>query len=80
WCAADDGLFPAAGGGDGGLFAGILARYVGLAASHLDGVDADRARRLVRRNADALWALRRDGRFPADPRREARGEGDDLDL
>ncbi|KZE40798.1 glycoside hydrolase family 76 protein [Microbacterium sp. T32] len=80
WCAADDGLFPAAGGGDGGLFAGILARYVGLAASHLDGVDADRARCLVRRNADALWAMRRDGRFPADPRREARGEGDDLDL
>jgi len=80
WCAPDDGLFRAAGGGDGGLFAGILARYLAVAATRLDGEDAERARRLVRHNADALWAARRDGLFPADPRREARPEGDDLDL
>ncbi|MDI9892142.1 glycoside hydrolase family 76 protein [Microbacterium sp. IEGM 1404] len=80
WCAAEEGLFPAAGGGDGGLFAGILARYLGVAASRMDGEDADRARRLVRRNADALWAMRRDGAFPADPRRPALPTGDDRDL
>ncbi|MCT2084634.1 hypothetical protein M3D75_00735 [Microbacterium enclense] len=80
WCAADDGLFPAAGGGDGGLFAGILARYLALAAIHLDGPDAEIARRLVHRNAEALWMGRREGRFPADPRRAARPTGDDRDL
>lgn len=80
WCAADDGLFPAVGGGDGGLFAGILARYLAVAATHLGGADAARAGALVRRNAEALWEGRRDGRFPADPRRPARDEGDDLDL
>ena len=80
WCAPDDGLFPAAGGGDGGLFAGILARYLGLAAARLDGEDADRARRLIRRNADALWEMRRGGFSPADPRRPALPSGDDRDL
>jgi predicted alpha-1,6-mannanase (GH76 family) len=80
WCTADDGLFPAAGGGDGGLFAGILARYLATAATRLDAEDADRARRLVNRNARALWANRTDGLFPADPRRPALGAGDDLDL
>lgn len=80
WCAADDGLFPAAGGGDGGLFAGILARYLAVAATGLDPEDADRARRLVHRNAEALWANRADGLFPADPRRPAVRSGEDLDL
>ncbi|WP_150952182.1 glycoside hydrolase family 76 protein [Microbacterium testaceum] len=87
WCADDDGLFPAAGGGDGGLFAGILARYLAQAAVELaergDAADDDaarQARRLVERNADALWEGRRDGLFPSDPRRPARPEGDDLDL
>lgn len=80
WCAADDGLFPAAGGGDGGLFAGILARYLAVAATRLDEEDAARARRLVSRNAETLWEGRRGGRFAADPRRPARAEGDDLDL
>ncbi|MFS0793268.1 glycoside hydrolase family 76 protein [Microbacterium sp. 1P10AE] len=80
WCAADDGLFPAAGGGDGGLFAGILARYLAVAATGLDAEDADRARRLVHRNAEALWANRADGLFPADPRRSAVRSGEDLDL
>ena len=87
WCAPDGGLFPAAGGGDGGLFAGILARYLAEAAHDLaerrdsDDLSAARAaRRLVERNAEALWNGRRDGLFSADPRRSARAEGDDLDL
>lgn len=80
WCSADDGLFPAAGGGDGGLFAGILARYLAVAARLLPHEDAARAAQLIRQNADALWAGARGGRFPADPRRAARDDGDDLDL
>lgn len=45
------------GGGDGGLFTGILVRYLALAASSPRlGDDArDRARRLVLDTADALW-------------------------
>ncbi len=88
WCAADDGLFPAAGGGDGGLFAGILARYLAEAAvwfrAHAADDDhrevADIAAGLVHRNADALWERRAEGVFPADPRRPGRASGDDLDL
>lgn len=88
WCAADDGLFPAAGGGDGGLLAGILARYLAEAAVWFRAHAADddhlevaaTAAGLVRRNADALWDGRADGLFPADPRRPARATGDDLDL
>jgi len=88
WCAADGGLFPAAGGGDGGLFAGILARYLAEAAVSFadDAADDERraisesARRLVRANAEALWRGRRGDLFPADPRRTARAGGDDLDL
>lgn len=88
WCASDDGLFPAAGGGDGGLFAGILARYLAEAAVWFAGDAAGEthrpmasvARELVQRNADALWANRREGFFPTDPRRTARAKGDDLDL
>ncbi|NED68797.1 fructose-bisphosphate aldolase, partial [Streptomyces sp. SID10244] len=30
-----DGVIPGAGGGDGGLFAGILARYLALVATDL---------------------------------------------
>jgi len=87
WCADDDGLFPTAGGGDGGLFAGILARYLAQAGAHLarrrdaeDQAAARMARLLVERNADALWEGRHEGLFSADPRRSARTEGDDLDL
>ena len=88
WCAPDGGLFPAAGGGDGGLFAGILARYLAEAAvSFADGpaddeqrAVAESARRLVRVNAEALWEGRRGDLFPADPRWAARADGDDLDL
>ncbi|MCJ1708908.1 glycoside hydrolase family 76 protein [Microbacterium sp. VKM Ac-2923] len=88
WCEADGGLFPAAGGGDGGLFAGILARYLAEAALWFTDDASDDVRRavshaardLVRGNADALWSGRRAGLFPADPRRPARAAGDDLDL
>lgn len=80
WCAPDDGLFPAAGGGDGGLFSGILARYLAGASLALPTPDAAIARDLIERNAAALWDGRRDGLFPADPRRAAHAEGDDLDL
>ena len=75
-------------GGDGGLFAGILARYLAEAAASFSGGPADdeqrevaeSARRLVRVNAEALWEGRRGDLFPADPRRAARADGDDLDL
>ena len=48
------------GGHDGGLFTGILARYLALTAAD-PGVDADtaaRARRLVGATADGFWAGR----------------------
>lgn len=88
WCGEDDGLFPAAGGGDGGLFAGILARYLAEAAVWFADDETNDEHRevsraaadLVHRNADALWDRRRGGLFPADPRRDARADGDDLDL
>ncbi|MBB3156692.1 putative alpha-1,6-mannanase (GH76 family) [Microbacterium proteolyticum] len=88
WCDADGGLFPSAGGGDGGLFAGILARYLAEAAVWFADHEANdehravsrTARDLVHRNADALWRGRRAGLFAADPRRAARGTGEDLDL
>ena len=58
------------GGHDGGLFTGILARYLALTAAD-PGVDADtaaRARRLVAATADGFWtgrAASTDGsRFP----------------
>ncbi|GAB2773515.1 glycoside hydrolase family 76 protein [Terrabacter koreensis] len=46
------------GGGDGGLFTGILVRYLAVAAAHRSGLpDETRAvaRRLVLDTADALW-------------------------
>lgn len=59
-----DRVIPAAGGGDGGLFMGILARYLALVATdlprHVDGSDDLRARatRIVTSSADAAWASR----------------------
>ncbi len=79
WCEPD-GLLPTAGGGDGGLFAGILCRYLAEAAVRLadrpETADAAAsARRLVLSEARALWdgRLEIDGRplFSADPRRGA---------
>ncbi|MFC3805165.1 glycoside hydrolase family 76 protein [Terrabacter sp. MAHUQ-38] len=66
------------GGGDGGLFTGILVRYLALAASsrRLDDDARGTARRLVLDTADALWrgrqsvpvAGRRDpSAFPTEP-------------
>ena len=46
------------GGGDGGLFTGILVRYLALAAAPRSGLDDDtreKARQLVHDTADALW-------------------------
>ena len=69
------------GGHDGGLFTGILARYLALAATD-PAVDADtaaRARRLVTATAEALWAGRASSagatRFPVDPVAAAPTEG-----
>ncbi|MFT3900976.1 MAG: glycoside hydrolase family 76 protein [Gordonia sp. (in: high G+C Gram-positive bacteria)] len=73
-------IIPGAGGGDGGLFAGILARYLALVATDLpDGAGAAdvraRAARIVLDSAEAVWETRAvvDERpvFSADPRRPA---------
>ncbi|MXP20337.1 fructose-bisphosphate aldolase [Gordonia sp. HNM0687] len=80
----EDGVIPGAGGGDGGLFAGILARYVALIATDLpsgsDGIRA-RAAAIVTTSADAAWTHRRDTEhgpvFGADWRHPARSPGDD---
>ncbi|UJW33916.1 fructose-bisphosphate aldolase [Saccharothrix sp. AJ9571] len=50
---ASGGVLHAQGAGDGGLFAGILARYLALAALQLPGAAAATARRLVLDSADA---------------------------
>ncbi len=60
------GVIPGAGGGDGGLFAGILARYLALIATELppDADDADDLRRraaaIVTLSAQAAWSQRVD--------------------
>ena len=52
------------GGGDGGLFGGILARYLALAATALPGLDPDLAEpaalaaQLVFASAEAAWRNR----------------------
>ena len=61
---APGGVLRGAGGGDGGLFAGITARYLGLAATALPGNTAadaaarDTARDIVLASARAAWANR----------------------
>lgn len=56
-----DGVMLGHGGGNGGLFTGILARYLAFAATNLPGDEpADRqaratAARLVQRSAEAAW-------------------------
>ncbi|BBY18064.1 glycoside hydrolase family 76 protein [Mycolicibacterium litorale] len=58
---APDGILKGAGGGDGGLFHGILARYLALVATTLpertpeDTAARDIARRLVLTSAEAAW-------------------------
>jgi predicted alpha-1,6-mannanase (GH76 family) len=61
---ASGGVIKGAGGGDGGLFNGILARYLALVATTLPGDTAedtaarDTARRLVLDSAEAAWVNR----------------------
>ncbi|QFZ23784.1 glycoside hydrolase family 76 protein [Saccharothrix syringae] len=55
--AADD-VLRGAGGGDAGLFAGILARYLAQAALRLERPQAGRAAALVLASAEAVWANR----------------------
>ena len=61
---APEGVLKGAGGGDGGLFAGITARYLALAANELPGdseedVSArETARRIVLASAEAVWQNR----------------------
>ncbi|MDT0223182.1 glycoside hydrolase family 76 protein [Gordonia sp. AC31] len=75
-----DGVINGGGGGDGGLFHGVLARYLALIATDLPEVDGSdelrtRAARIVTRSADAAWAHRTEvaGRviFSSDWRRSA---------
>ena len=59
-----EGVIRGAGGGDGGLFIGVLARYLALAATDLplalDGAQEIRRRAgaLVLRTAEAVWDTR----------------------
>jgi predicted alpha-1,6-mannanase (GH76 family) len=52
--ARPDGVLPGDGGGDGGLFAGITARYLADAALRRTEL-ADAASRLVLASASAAW-------------------------
>jgi predicted alpha-1,6-mannanase (GH76 family) len=58
--ADERGVLPLAAGGDAGLFTGILARYLAVAARTptLDPDAADVARRLVVNTSEHLWAGR----------------------
>ena len=59
---APGGVLKGAGGGDGGLFAGITARYLALAANELpdDGATRSAARDIVLASATAAWDNRAD--------------------
>lgn len=58
---APDGVIKGAGGGDGGLFNGILARYLALVVTTLpqrspeDAEAREIARTLVRKSAESAW-------------------------
>lgn len=57
--ADDDGVLPLGSGGDGGLFTGILARYLAQAASaDIGETAAATARALLGATADRIWADR----------------------
>ena len=61
---APSGVLPGSGGGDGGLFAGITARYLALVATTLPGDSAadaaarDAARTIVLASAKSAWDYR----------------------
>jgi len=61
---APSGVLQGAGGGDGGLFAGITARYLALVATTLpgdfpdDAVARDTARTIVLSSAKSAWDYR----------------------
>lgn len=81
-----DGVLPGCGGGDGGLFAGILARYLSDAALRRPEL-ADAASRLVMASAAAAWNGRAEVRggpvFSADwgrPAVEPRNGAPEADL
>lgn len=59
--ARPDGVLPGCGGGDGGLFAGILARYLVVAALRRPELTGPAAR-IVLASADAAWRGRLEGR------------------
>ena len=77
----DRGALVTHGGHDGGLFTGILARYLALAATDpaVDPETADAARRLVTATAEGFWAGRASTvdatRFPVDAVEPAPSEG-----
>ena len=84
--ARADGVLPGCGGGDGGLFAGILARYLADAALRRPEL-TDAASRLVLASAEAAWAGRAEVRggpvFSADwgrPAVEPRNGAPEADL
>lgn len=63
---APEGVLKGAGGGDGGLFSGVTARYLALAATALPGDGADEgaardtARTVVLNSAKSAWDNRQD--------------------
>jgi predicted alpha-1,6-mannanase (GH76 family) len=62
---AVDGVIPGRRGGDGGLFAGILTRYLALSAIRLPDASGDLAARMVIATADEAWRNR--GVAPSGP-------------
>ena len=59
--ATTDGVINGQGGGDGGLFAAILARYLAFAAPRLGRTAGGAASRLVYASAEAAWRNRSAG-------------------
>ncbi|WP_258905274.1 glycoside hydrolase family 76 protein [Actinokineospora sp. UTMC 2448] len=62
---APDGVLRGHDGGDGGLFTGILTRYLADAAIRLPAAEGETAARLVTASAEALWDNR--GALPGGP-------------